>query len=505
MFRSLSFLDRLRCEQTCKDWRDFILTEMAYKTVTIMLLQGMDPDYLKPWVADQTADTLFFVVPVESITANQSFVAWFVRRTSGLKELIVQLPTSGLCRPLCIQLFDHILAELLLQAGTTFHGISGTPMLTESFSICLLWWPLNRHGNVCACAGSKLQNLPRCQSLASSLTSLSTCVTSPLQDLQHVSCLTNMTQLHLSISSPTPQPEVLDQMATQITQVPGLKALQLLGFPHSFANSVSHGLPQLQNLESNGRGPVLDVQHCTQLTSLTVADYNNVSRLRQVHLPARQTCCLKQLSIEIFSKEGAGYTLSHLGGALRLTSLAFVGSYPCNLINVQNISSASSDCSSAGPWPPLLPSLQRLSILVMPCAPPDVWAKYGSLSELELRAYRQPRLRAWFADLAPLRKLTLFSSSLIEFPAALLQLTQLQALDLGLISFPRETVQFVSFPHLSSLDLRLCVDKELACCAFLAAFRESIQVLQAAVLKHVHWPHASFKMAPHKQAWSLRR
>jgi len=314
-----------------------------------------------------------------------------------------------------------------------------------------------------------------------------------------------MTQLHLSISSPTPQPEVMDQMAKQIMQIPGLKALQLLGFPHSFANSVSHGLPQLQNLESNGCGPVLDVQQCTQLNSLTVADYNYVSRLRQVHLPARQTCCLEQLSIEIFSEDGAGYTLSHLGSALRLTSLAFVRSYPCNLINVQNISSASSDSRSAGPWPPLMPSLQRLSILEMPCAPPAVWAKYGSLCELELRAYHQPRLPAWFADLASLRKLKLHSSSLIELPASLLQLTQLQALDLGLISFPREIVHFVSFPHLSSLDLRLCVDKEPASDPSSAAFQESIHVLQAAVLKHVHWPHASFKMAPHKQAWSFRR
>ena len=50
MFRSVSFLDRLICEQTCKDWRNFILTEMPFKTVTTMLLQGMDPDYLKPWV-----------------------------------------------------------------------------------------------------------------------------------------------------------------------------------------------------------------------------------------------------------------------------------------------------------------------------------------------------------------------------------------------------------------------------------------------------------------------
>ena len=296
-------------------------------------------------------------------------------------------------------------------------------------------------------------------------------------------------------------------MNSQITQIPGLKALQLHDFPHSFANSVSHGLPKLQNLISIGFGPVLDVQQCTQLTSLTVADYNNVSGLRQVHLPAGQMCCLEQLSIDIYSEEGAGYTLYNLGDALKLSSLAFpyCGSYPCNLTDVQSISSASSDSSSAGPWPLVMPSLQRLSILEMPCVPPAVWANYGSLCELELRQYRQPSLPAWFADLASLRKLKLFSCSLIEFPASLLQLTQLQALHLDLVSFPREIVQFVSFPHLSSLDLRLCVDKEPASDPSLAAFQESIHVLQAAVLKHVHWPHAFFKMLPHKQAWSLRR
>ena len=315
-----------------------------------------------------------------------------------------------------------------------------------------------------------------------------------------------MTQLQLSISVPTPQPEALDQLTLQITQIPSLKALQLLHLPPGFANSVSHGLPNLQKLVLNGFGPVLDVQHCTQLTSLAVADCKDVSGLRQVHLPAGQTCCLEQLSIKVF-KEGAGYTLSHLGSAFRLTSLAFCGLYPCNLIDVQNISSSSFDSSSAGPWPPLMPSLQRLSILEMPCNPPVVCAKYGSLCELELREYHQPRLPAWFADLAPLRKLTLLSSSLIELPASLLQLTQLQSLHLGLMFFPRVIVQFASFLQLSSVDLRLCQrkDKEPASGASLAAFQESIQVLQAAVLQHARCPNAIFKMAANKQAWSFCR
>jgi hypothetical protein len=66
MFRSVSFLDKLRCEQTCRDWRDFVHTEMAPKTVTIRLLQGMThPDHLKPWVAGQMIDSLLFMVPIE--------------------------------------------------------------------------------------------------------------------------------------------------------------------------------------------------------------------------------------------------------------------------------------------------------------------------------------------------------------------------------------------------------------------------------------------------------
>lgn len=315
-----------------------------------------------------------------------------------------------------------------------------------------------------------------------------------------------MTQLSLSIYRvPTLQPEAMDQMTSQIMQIPGVKALHLLDFPHSFANSVSHRLPKLQRLETNGFGPVLDVQYCTQLTSLTVAARNTANRLKQVHLPAGQTCCLEQLSIKVFLEEGAGYTLSNLGDALRLSSLAFCGSFPCNLMSVPNGGSASLDSSSAGPWPPLMPSLYRLRIDNMPCAPPAVWAKYGSLCELELNGYHQPRLPAWFAHLSPLRKLTLFSSSLIEFPASLLQLTELQALHLGLISFPREIVQCASFQHLSSLDLRLCADKEPASCASLAAFQESIHVLQAAIIQHPHWPNACFKLAADKKAWSLCR
>jgi len=124
---------------------------------------------------------------------------------------------------------------------------------------------------------------------------------------------------------------------------------------------------------------------------------------------------------------------------------------------------------------------------------------------LNLSTYHQPRLPAWFADLTPLRKLTLLSSSLIESPASLLQLTQLQALHLGVMFCPKEIVHFASFLHSSTLDLRFCVDEEPASDPSLAAFQESIHVLQAAVLKQAHWPNASFKMTAEKQAWSLCR
>ncbi len=147
--------------------------------------------------------------------------------------------------------------------------------------------------------------LPRCQSMASTLTSLSICVTNLYNDLQHVSCLTNLTRLELSTEYlEASQPEALDQMTAQITQIHGLKALHLLDFPHSFTNSVSHEIPNLQELVSDGFGPVLDVQHCTQLTSLTVGDDVDLSGLRQVHLPAGQvaawsSCLLKSIQKKV--------------------------------------------------------------------------------------------------------------------------------------------------------------------------------------------------------------
>ena len=146
--------------------------------------------------------------------------------------------------------------------------------------------------------GGRILSLPRCQILANTLTSLSIHITNLLQDLHHVSFLTNLTQLQLSTSSAQAHKhEALDQMIAQITQTIGLKALRLLGFPHSLTKSVSQGLPNLQLLEANGIGPVVDVQTCTQLTSLFVGE----GAITQVHLPAGQMCCLEQLSLNIGS------------------------------------------------------------------------------------------------------------------------------------------------------------------------------------------------------------
>ncbi len=335
--------------------------------------------------------------------------------------------------------------------------------------------------------------MPRCQSLAHTLTSLSTHITNPLQDLQHVSCLTSMTRLQLSIDFPqASQPGALDQMTAQITQITGLKALRLYNFPHSSAKSMSLGLSNLQELESAGFGPVLDVQHCTQLTCL-----DGEGSLKQVYLPAGQLCCLEQLSLNITS----GCTLFNLGDALRLSSLAFIKQCP---IDVQRVSSSTfTNSSSAGSWP-LLPSLHSLRIGVMRCAPPAIWAKYGSFCELELASYRHPMLPAWFADLTSLKKLTLGSTSLQQFPSSVLELTQLQELCLCLTIFPKYIVQFASFLHLSSLILRLdCSVKVSANDAHLPAFQDSVRNLEATLLKRL--PNASVRMVAGGRGWTFEQ
>ena len=179
--------------------------------------------------------------------------------------------------------------------------------------------------------------MPRCRTLAHTLTSLAIHIVNPFQDLQYVSCLTSLTRLLVSITSPkASQPGALDQMTAQITQITGLKALQLYGFPHSSTQSISHELPNLRLLITNGFGPILGVQRCTQLRSLFVRE----GALTQLYLPAGQTCCLV-LNIS------SGYTLSNLGDAPRLSSLTFVDNCPSNLVNVQTSTSTSSISASA--------------------------------------------------------------------------------------------------------------------------------------------------------------
>ena len=148
IFRSIGFHDRLRCEQACKDWRDLIHTEMAFRKVTVRLVHGRNPSVLlyrgmapdqnpRPWLADQTwsgiqtPDDLLLVVPVTKFSpdvpsAAHSFVAWLFRRAAGLDELNVALPDLHCQLPCQLQLFDHLATGLLLQAHANFHGTLGT-------------------------------------------------------------------------------------------------------------------------------------------------------------------------------------------------------------------------------------------------------------------------------------------------------------------------------------------------------------------------------------------
>ena len=334
--------------------------------------------------------------------------------------------------------------------------------------------------------------MPRCRILAHTLTSLAIHIANPFQDLQYASCLTSLKRLLVSITSTkASQPGALDQVTAQITQITGLKTLQLYGFPHSSTQSISHELPNLRVLITNGFGPMLDVQRCTQLRSLFICK----GALTQLYLPAGQTCCLEQLVLNISS----GYTLSNLGDAPRLSSLTFVDQCPSNLVNVQTSIATSSISASA--WPPL-PLLYRLTIGLMPCAPPAVWAKYESLCELDLRSYHHPRLPSWFADLTLLTKLTLASSSLKEFPSSLLKLTQLQEIFLCMMVFPKEIVQFASFRHLSRLTLHLDHNVNVSANdARLSASQESVYGLQATLLKRL--PSASVRIVAEGSGWRI--
>ena len=126
------------------------------------------------------------------------------------------------------------------------------------------------------------------------------------------------------------------------------------------------------------------------------------------------------------------------------------------------------------------------------------------MCELNL-TYCHPRLPAWFADLTLLKKLTLFSRSLKEFPSSVLKLTQLEEICLGLMVFPKDIVEFAFFLHLSRLTLMVHDtvggpghDIINAC---LPVFQESVYVLQAALLKRL--PNAAIKMAVDGQKWSF--
>ena len=142
----------------------------------------------------------------------------------------------------------------------------------------------------------------------------------------------------------------------------------------------------------------------------------------------------------------------------------------------------------------------------MPCVPPAIWATYGSLCELALQSYRHPKLPAWFADLTSLKKPTLASSSLQEFPSSLLKLTQLQQISLCLLVFPKDIVHSASFLHLTRLALRLEYNVNISIAdarARLPAFQEIVYALQATLLRRL--PHASVGMAAGGRGWSFEQ
>ncbi len=142
--RSVSFQDKVRCEQVCRDWRDLIRTELAPESITVILdhttlALGIIRVRLVQWEAhhhnqrprsaDQIADGLEFTVSVRQNSPDlpshvHSFVAWLFRRTAGLVDFVFY---PGDCQLPCVQLLDLLATGLLLQPGATFHGTLGTP------------------------------------------------------------------------------------------------------------------------------------------------------------------------------------------------------------------------------------------------------------------------------------------------------------------------------------------------------------------------------------------
>lgn len=148
IFRLVSFQDKLRCEQVCREWKDLIRTELAPKSITIGLVHTtLAPENITieliHWRAlNQTADYPEFTVPVGQNAPDlpspaHNFLAWLFRRTAGLDELVLRTVD---CPLPCVQVFGYLVTGLSLQAGANFHGTLGTPGLClNQYGVTMLW------------------------------------------------------------------------------------------------------------------------------------------------------------------------------------------------------------------------------------------------------------------------------------------------------------------------------------------------------------------------------
>lgn len=141
VLRSVSFQDKVRCEQVCRDWRDLIRTELAPESITVRLVRTtLGPENIRvrlvqwealqrPRSADQIADGHEFTVSVRQNSPDlpslvHSFVAWLFRRTAGLVDFVL---CPGDCQLPYVQLLDLLDTRLALQPGAAFHATLGTP------------------------------------------------------------------------------------------------------------------------------------------------------------------------------------------------------------------------------------------------------------------------------------------------------------------------------------------------------------------------------------------
>ena len=96
----------------------------------------------RPRLADQTADIPKFTVSVRQNSSDlpsilHSSVAWLLRRTAGLVDLVLH---TGERQLPCVQLFDDSATGLSLQADASFHTrtLCTPSVLTENCRLCFV-------------------------------------------------------------------------------------------------------------------------------------------------------------------------------------------------------------------------------------------------------------------------------------------------------------------------------------------------------------------------------